>query len=158
MQSTAIISPCGRYRYKLTRQWMLGPLLPLVMLNPSTADAETDDPTIRRCMGFARREGAAGIVVVNRFAYRATDPAEMFKASDPFGRDNDATLLAVALMAAHTETPIVCAWGAASVSETRTPAILLSAGATLVCLGKTKHGRPRHPLYVRADQPFVPYP
>jgi hypothetical protein len=68
MRRTAIISECGRYRYRLTREWGDGPLLTFAMLNPSTANAEIDDPTIRRCMSFGRREGASGISVFNLFA------------------------------------------------------------------------------------------
>src|SRR5689334_20041621 len=71
---SAVLSPCGLYRYRLTRRWGDGPALLFVMLNPSTADATEDDPTIRRCTGFAKREGMPAIEVVNLFAWRATDP------------------------------------------------------------------------------------
>lgn len=84
----AFISECNLYRYWLTREWGEGGnLMAFVMLNPSTADANIDDPTIRRCVGFAKREGRNGIVVVNLFAGRATDPDEMFKMRDPVGPD-----------------------------------------------------------------------
>ena len=157
VRSGADISECGRYRYRLTRQWGDGAFLPFVMLNPSTADSEVDDPTIRRCIGFAKREGAGGLLVVNRFAYRATDPAQLRTVDDPYGPGNDAVLRSVAYAAAGAGQPIVCAWGSNSGSESRTASILLTFGAQLVCLGTTKDGHPRHPLYVRADQPLVPY-
>jgi hypothetical protein len=84
--SDALISDCGIYRYMLTRKWEPSCYsLPIIMLNPSTADAREDDPTIRRCMSFARREGYGGIWVQNLFAYRATSPAAMKAATDPFG-------------------------------------------------------------------------
>jgi len=96
LQRGAVISPCGLYRYSLTRTWSAALPLPFVMLNPSTADADIDDPTIRRCMAFARREHAGGIIVANVFAYRATSPADLWKATDPFGPWNDDTLETVA--------------------------------------------------------------
>ena len=154
MIRTARISSCGAYRYRLTRWWGPGYMLPFVMLNPSTADADTDDPTIRRCMSFARRENAGGIVVVNQFAFRATSPDDLFKATDPYGPANDDSLWEVALEAAGTDMPIVCAWGSRGGRSNRHVAILQRGNARLVCLGKTKDGYPRHPLYVRNDQPL----
>lgn len=89
MEKTAIISDCGRYRYQLGRTWSDGPIARFIMLNPSTADATEDDPTIRRCISFAKREGAGAISVVNLFAFRATKPADMMKATDPIGPENN---------------------------------------------------------------------
>jgi hypothetical protein len=105
----ADLSPCGTYRYLLGRRVGEGDRTALfMMLNPSTADATEDDPTIRRCTGFARREGCGVLEVVNLFAYRATDPAELRTAPDPVGPANDhhikAALGRVAL--------VVVAWGA----------------------------------------------
>ena len=154
IQKTALLSSCGLYRYHLTRQWQDGPLMSFVMLNPSTADADVDDPTIRRCVGFARREGAAGIAVGNVYAFRATRPDNLWKARDPFGPDNDDVLRQMAAEAVRDGLPVVCAWGAHGNRSNRHTAMLLAAGATLVCLGKTKEGHPRHPLYVRGDQPL----
>jgi len=157
---TAVISPCGTYRYELRRRWNDDePLLPFVMLNPSTADATLDDPTIRRCVGFARREKMGGIVVVNLFAFRATEPDKLKTAAHPYGPENGAHLAAVALEAAARDVPVVCAWGAwprATATANRVVGVLHEHGARLVCLGKTAAGRPRHPLYVRADEPLVP--
>ncbi|HXT81423.1 MAG TPA: DUF1643 domain-containing protein [Acetobacteraceae bacterium] len=150
----AVISSDGRYRYRLDRYWGTRPRLGFVMLNPSTADAELDDPTIRRCMGFARREGAGGIIVCNVYAYRATKPAELWGQRDPHGPENDAHLLELGRWAASVNSPIVCAWGALGNNTNRHTALLMQTGAQLVCLGKTKDGHPRHPLYVRGDQPL----
>lgn len=162
IKKTAVISDCGAYRYSLTRRWHFpGSLLPFIMLNPSTADAEQDDPTIRRCMGFARREGKAGIVVVNLYAFRSTSPEALWKVEDPIGPDNWRTLVNLGNEAAEEGVPIVCAWGAHARAN-QVDAIVVALGGCcevrLVCLGKTAAGAPRHPLYVRADQPLEPFP
>lgn len=157
----AHISDCGLYRYRLSRSWGPQQTLSFVMLNPSTADASIDDPTIRRCMGFARREGAGGIVVVNLYALRATDPAELRKTKDPFGPDNRANIKAIGLEAVAACMPVVCAWGMGGwvkSADMATIHLLQSTGAKLVCLGKTKGGHPKHPLYIKGDQPLVPFP
>lgn len=92
----AIISDDGVYRYLLTRWWgdlLTQPeaarILPIAMLNPSKADAKLDDPTVRKCIGFASRLGYSGIGIVNKYAFRATDPSELEHAADPVGEDND---------------------------------------------------------------------
>lgn len=153
----AIISECGRYRYMLKRVWGDEPLLPFCMLNPSTADAEQDDPTIRRCIGFSKREGYGGIIVVNLYAFRATNPKDMQAAPFPFGPDNHRHLTEVAEAAKLYDVPIVCAWGANDRGET-VKQIFRQVGVRTVCLGKTKDGSPRHPLYVRGDQPLEAFP
>ncbi len=132
-------------------------MLPFVMLNPSTADAEIDDPTIRRCMGFARREGYAGIVVGNAYALRATDPKVLFSDDDPIGPKNDNALWEIGVEAAANNVPIVCAWGAQDINRKRehcpsVETLLTCDGAKLICLGRTKAGAPRHPLYVARIQ------
>lgn len=154
MTTDAVISEDGRYRYSLTRRWSERALMVWCMLNPSTADAHVDDPTIRRCIGFALREGYGGIHVVNLMAYRATDPGDCLAQSDPIGPENDDYLE----RAARSASLVVCAWGA------RAPEWIVRrgichlagdvAGAGLVCLGKTKDGSPRHPLYVARLQPL----
>jgi hypothetical protein len=160
VRKAASISGCGTFRYRLTRYWGPGKFLPFVMLNPSTADAEVDDPTIRRCMSFARREGAGGIVVANLCAYRSPSPAALDKASDPFGLGNQDALIQIAVGAVADEMPIVCAWGAHGAGRGDRYAVDLFQrnGARLVCLGTTAAGHPRHPLYVKGEQPFLPYP
>jgi len=117
-----------------------------VMLNPSTADATEDDPTIRRCLGFAQAWGRTGLTVANLYALRSTDPKALWKHSDPVGPENDDVLAGLAKQ--HRE--LVCAWGAnakpARVSRFRE--LIEGNGGTLLCLGTTKDGAPRHPLYL----------
>lgn len=158
MEKTALISPCGRYRYRLTRRWGPGALLPFVMLNPSTADADVDDATIRRCMSFARREERGGIVVGNLFAYRATDPEALRAVADPVGPSNVSALTGIIIDAAFAGVPVLCGWGAYSRlkdQDAMLRRIAAKHGVKLVCLGTTMAGYPRHPLYVRRDQPLV---
>lgn len=157
--SSAIISPCGAYRYSLSRplQDILGGKPPAVflMLNPSTADASLDDPTIRRCRSFARSWACNGFLVVNLYALRSPDPSALWQHSDPVGPDNDRHILE-----ALADSPdVVCAWGtnAKAGRVTAVRAMLSGAGARLWCLGSTKDGSPRHPLYVAGTQPLVPW-
>lgn len=150
--SAAVISPCGAYRYTLTRTWGPGKMAVFVMLNPSTADARQDDPTIRRCRGFARREGCGGLVVVNLFAFRATSPADMKAARDPVGPQNDATLIRVL---DDADGPIIAAWGAHGSYRGRDREVAGLIDAPWMCLGLTKAGAPRHPLYVKGDAPLI---
>lgn len=161
IRKNANITACGRYRYHLSRYWLIGPALPFVMLNPSTADAEMDDPTIRRCMSFARREGASGLVVVNLFAWRSFDPYALLherqQGNDIVGPENDDVLKSLARYDRRSPFPIVCAWGAHEAATMRGAQIaemLSNAGARLACLGRTAKGHPRHPLYVKGDQPL----
>lgn len=157
---SAVISDCGQYRYMLQRDGDLtatkGPAV-FIMLNPSTADAELDDATIRRCRGFAQAWRCDGLVVVNLYAYRARDPRFLWKSNlDPVGPENNAHIARTAAGAGE----IVCAWGAeAKVNRVaEVVAILTAAGARLKCLGVTKSGAPRHPLYVKASQDPVDWP
>jgi hypothetical protein len=151
---SAIISDCGQYRYLLTREGEpSGFPLPFLMLNPSTADASLDDPTIRRCRGFATANGYGGILVANLYALRSTDPSGLWTHADPVGPENDHWLTNLAVC----EPFIVCAWGTnAKPDRVRHVVDLMKGhGVRLVCLGTTKDGHPRHPLYVRGDQPFI---
>lgn len=150
----ADLSDCGEYRYSLSRIWD-GRKKPLtfIMLNPSTADAMNDDPTIRRCMGFAEREQAGGIVVVNLYGYRATKPFDLFQATDPIGPANDRALTRVAREAKS----IVCAWGANAPRNRVAYVRALLDRYQLHCLGITQGGAPRHPLYLKRDQPLEKY-
>lgn len=130
-----------------------------VMLNPSTADESTDDPTIRRCSSFARRFGWASYRVVNLFAIRATDPSELgamaARGVDIVGPDNDGLVSAIMRSGAQ----VVAAWGASGPSgivAVRVAHLLaLNEGAEWWCLGTTRDGSPRHPLYVKGDTPLV---
>lgn len=160
MERDALVSEDGLYRYTLSRRWAPGPLLPFGMLNPSTAGKDVDDPTTRRCEGFARREGCGGYLVVNTAAFRATKPADMLAAADPVGPDNERWLRAALLGSVIDGVPFVCAWGAHGQPAHVAKIIRLAAevGARLACLGVTKDGAPRHPLYLRADSPLQPWP
>lgn len=126
------------------------------MLNPSTADAEQDDPTIRRCKAFAKRQGATELVVANLFAYRTPSPTTLetsVKSIDVVGPENDKYLN----KAMHDcyQMPIVAAWGANKLAKLRV--VGDSFVSHLYCLGKTKNGHPRHPLYVRANQELIKF-
>lgn len=164
---TALISRDRSYRYLLTRAWSeetpLTSLMRLafVMLNPSTADHEVDDPTIRRCTSFARRGEHSGLEVANLFAWRCSDPKQLDDVSDPVGPENDVA----SLLSARA---VVCAWGSGSGLRgeardlfTRRARFvcqdLINTGHVLLCLGTTKDGHPRHPLYVPAATPLVTF-
>jgi len=145
----ATFSRDRRYRYRLWRRWDRSrPAVAFVMLNPSTADARRDDPTIRRCIGFARAWGFGGVDVVNLFAYRATDPRELLRVADPVGPRNSRHIQRAGLGAAL----VVIAWGAHPSAARRAPISLPRAR----CLGLTRTGQPRHPLYLRRDARPVP--
>jgi hypothetical protein len=124
------------------------------MLNPSKATAELDDPTIRRCLGFAKREVCTSLTVVNLFALRSTDPKALLKAEDPVGIENDHHIQEQVLK--HSTGWIIAAWGAHPMAIKRAQHVIPMLG-DVHCLGTTKNGSPRHPLYVRSDQPFVKY-
>lgn len=152
MLRDAVISECGTYRYELIRRWDASlPRVGWIMLNPSTADASVDDPTIRRCIGFAKSWGYGGIVVRNLYALRATDPRELWKHPSPTGPDNDTYL-----MESVDEPITVCAWGANGRRGDAVINALSDAGAALHHLGLTKAGVPKHPLYLKSDLRPVP--
>ena len=153
-QSTAVFSDCRLYRYTLRRRWSSGVLGGFVMLNPSTADEFKNDPTIRRCMGFAMREGWGGLLILNLFAFRATDPKDMTNAADPVGVENDRFLIEASK---EVDGPLVAAWGAHWLAVERSKAVVSMLSRPLACLGTTAAGSPRHPLYVRADAPLIAY-
>jgi hypothetical protein len=136
----------GPYRYLLSRRWGPGAPALFVMLNPSTADDTSDDPTIRRCIGFARRWGAPAVEVVNLYALRATRPRDLFAHAAPVGPDNDAAIADAAARAAA----IVVAWGAHGARDAaRVRCVVGLLGARrLACLGTSRGGEPRHPLYL----------
>lgn len=156
----ALVTDCGQYRYWLTRTWSSDRRLPFVMLNPSTADASVDDPTIGRCIGFAKREGYGGLLVLNLFALRSADPAALTTRADPVGPQNDAMLSEMFSRAASDDIPVVAAWGNNGLFADRSSAVVelaRAAGARLMCLGKTAADQPKHPLYVRSDQPLLAF-
>lgn len=153
----ATVSECGKYRFDLTRVWCgTGPTALWIMLNPSTADGTVDDPTIRKCVGFSKRWGCSGMVVCNLYPCRATNPKDIRAGGE------SANVSAVRDALARCGGPVVFGWGASGPYETA------DKGAGLVrvlepfhqvpmCLGKTKDGSPRHPLYVPYDTPLQEY-
>lgn len=153
-QRGAVVSACGRFRYSLWRRWGAGTTCVFVMLNPSTADAERDDPTIRRCVNSARAWGHGQLVVVNLFAWRATNPDELRAAATrlaggPVGPHNDAAIRE----AVERADLVVAAWGTKGTLLARDRAVtdlVLAARPVLHCLRATAEGHPEHPLYLPA--------
>ncbi len=146
-KSGAVISKCGVYRYALWRNWDANlPKVLFICLNPSTADASRDDPTLRRCMDFAKRWGYGGTRTVNLFAYRATNPTELLSVKNPIGPRNDFWIRKLASDAGIC----IAAWG-------NDGALLQRASEVkdmlpqLHCLKMNKSGEPAHPLYLRAN-------
>jgi hypothetical protein len=155
VKRSAFLSNDGVYRYELTRTWGEGDRLLWVMLNPSTADADLDDPTIRRVIGFSRAWGFSGAIVANLFALRSTDPKVLRTHPDPVGPANNGMLAQLALRAPFA----VCAWGAHGWLHNRDRevlALLESARCLPRCLGRTSSGAPKHPLYLAASTPLEP--
>lgn len=146
-----------RYRYRLMYDWGGSRRrVAFIMLNPSTADEHVLDPTIRRCIGFAKRWGFEGIDVVNLFAWRSTDPSALAQVADPIGPDNDRAIRDTL----RRSSLAVAAWGADTIAQDRSLVVeCLAAGlrTPLFCLATTTHGHPRHPLYVAAAAALRPY-
>lgn len=165
VRADADISDCGRYRYRLTREWDLDfGLAAFVLCNPSTADALKDDHTVRKCMGFARRWGCGGIVIVNVCAYRSRHPKDLLVVADPVGPRN---LDAVSNVAGewcfrkangHSGVAVVVAgWGNAlprEFEEHAEQALGWIDHVPVHCLGRTSSGRPRHPLTLSYATPL----
>lgn len=158
----AMIDPTGKYRWWLSRSlestegvdlrgWAV-----FVMLNPSTADGCVDDPTIRRCMGFAYDWGCAHLSVVNLFALRSPNPMALYVDADPVGKENDDWILSET---GKGSKAIVAAWGAHGTFRGRAKAVcalLAGAGRTVGHMGLTKDGYPRHPLYLKGTTKVEP--
>ena len=151
LERDAEFSPDRVYRYAPRRRWdRTRPRCAFVLLNPSTADERRDDPTIRRCIGFAADAGFGQAIVVNLFALRATEPQVLRAARDPIGPENDGAILHAALGA----SAIVIGWGAWGARfRSRADAVrllLTPFGRRVFVLGQTRSGEPRHPLYLPA--------
>lgn len=147
----AVFSEDRLYRYLLWRRWApctSAGMVGFIGLNPSTAGETTNDPTVRRCIGFAQAWGFDGMVMLNAFAFRATDPKVMKLASDPVGMANDDAIR----LAARSLFQIVCCWGNHGKHQVRGQAVLqlLKGLCYPVHLGLTQHGEPKHPLYLRS--------
>ena len=145
MKKVAEISPCERYRYTLGRIWDSElPYVAFIGLNPSTADAVEDDPTLNRCIQYAKAWGYGGVWMVNLFAFRATSPVDMKAADDPVGPDNDQSLKSVC----EAADLVVAAWGNHGSFRNRSRQVRVMLDG-LHCLKLNKSGEPAHPLYQR---------
>lgn len=153
IEKGATFSPCRQYRYQLWRIWDESKLpLNVIGLNPSTADETQDDPTIRRCIQFAKDWGYGGLLMTNIFAFRATEPEVMKKASEPIGADNDQWLRESAAGAGL----ILAAWGNHGKHLNRADAVRrLITG--MHCFKITKKGQPEHPLYQPKDAKLIAF-
>jgi hypothetical protein len=157
-----VFDATGTYRYLLWRSWdVTQPAIAFILLNPSTADGTTNDATIRRCLGFARRWGYGTVQIANLFAYRTPNPLKLRQVTDPVGRENDRYLNLVA----QSSDYLVVGWGNGGQLFHRDEKVLktwISAQVSpqrLYCLGYTQKGCPYHPLYVSYDaqlHPFLP--
>ena len=160
-KSTAIISDCGRYRYRLSRCWdeSLASCL-FVMLNPSTPDDKIDDRTIRRCISFAKSWGYGRIYVGNLFAFRTSKPPEMMRADDPVGPHTRHHLERMARTAVRSGGVCIAAWGQDGLHKRQDQTVIAWFGEfeiQLHYLKLTKNSKiPRHPLYLRGNlKPIV---
>lgn len=148
-QSSAIFSIDKVHRYSLTRVWSPGGKMAVFIgLNPSTADEVENDPTVRRCINYAKAWGCDGLYMLNIFAFRGTDPKDMKVANNPIGLENDFWLLERCKGA----EVIIAAWGVHGEHQDRGKNVMkLLDDLDVKCLGTTKEGHPRHPLYLRKD-------
>ncbi len=143
----ATFSSCRKYRYSLFRIWDKKKKNVLFIgLNPSTADEEVDDPTIRRCLNYAKKWGYGGFMMVNLFAYRTTLPYNLKKVKYPVGKDNDKYIMTLSKKADIT----VAVWGNNGNLYSRDKEVL-SLLPNLMCLKVNKSGQPAHPLYLKKD-------
>ena len=149
VESDAVVSECGKYRYLLRRVWdHARPRALLVMLNPSTADALKDDATIRSCVRLLNALHYGSMEVVNAFAFRATDPKDLPSDGSAIGPQNEGIVDA----ALYRCDVVVCAWGAHGPAQQRLSffrQFLKSRKPAVYCFGRTKAGHPKHPLYLK---------
>jgi len=152
----ATLSKCRKYRYCLWRRWFSLPhddycrMVAFIGLNPSTADETVNDPTIRRCIGFAKSWKFDGMAMINLFAFRETYPRKIELVSDPVGEFNDEALIRVSSVCART----VCCWGTHGAYRGRGSVVRNLLGShqrPLYHFGLTKDAHPKHPLYLKAD-------
>lgn len=155
-RSGAVFSSCRRYRYRLWRRWAFGPSVLWILLNPSTADERSLDPTVTRCRNFSQTWGFAAFDIVNLFAWRAIEPADLFRAHDPVGSANDAIIQD----AVDRTGFIVLAWGNHGLRRGRARDVLSPLAkrrSVLYCLRLTSEGQPAHPLYLPGICTPMPY-
>jgi hypothetical protein len=148
-----LFSNCRKYRYSLWRECDMtnSSYAMFIGLNPSTADEVNDDPTIRRCIRFAKDWGYGALCMTNLFAFRATLPDEMKAAADPIGLYNDEILVDLS----RNASVVVAAWGVHGEHRNRDD-FVKHLIPLMCCLGHTKHGHPKHPLYLKADSQLIP--
>lgn len=146
MIGSAIFDATRRYRYVLMREWLFGEhTCVFIMLNPSTADEEVLDPTVRRCVDYAQRWGYKRLIVLNLFAWRSTDPSQLKVVEAPVGEEN---LHWIRSSAMRSDSRIVCAWGKDGRLFDQDRRVLeVLNGTALWCLGENQDGTPVHPLY-----------
>lgn len=153
-RSDAILSSNREYRYRLSRRWdATKQTLAFIMLNPSTADESEDDPTVRRCLGYAKDWGYGELVVGNLFALRATDPSELREHPDPVGPENRNHLQSIC----EDAEMVIAAWGTDGALQNRGPEVVNMLDADLYALNTTKEGHPNHPLYQPKDAEPEPF-
>ena len=156
MERDAYISPCQKYRYWLYRSWdKTKKSCSFIMLNPSTADADIDDPTIRRCIAYAQKFGFGSFYVINLFAYRTPYKNVLKKVEDPVGPENDVCIESIAKKAEI----LIAAWGNDGAYMHRSRDVLaklLKNTGKIYYLQLSKLKEPCHPLYLRKDLSLVP--
>jgi hypothetical protein len=167
LRENAILSADRRYRYFLARTMGPGPTVTFIMLNPSTADAEVNDPTIRKCLGFCKRWDCGRLHVVNLFALRTSRTAELKQTADPVGPENYVQFVRAIAGQRWSHKipvqagPVVCAWGMYGGFMGRDREVIdwlrNCSPIKPTCLGLTKNGHPRHPLYVPYSAQLTPY-
>lgn len=148
MIKEAVISQCGNYRYSLTRIWDEGlSICNFIMLNPSTANAQTDDPTIRKVVAYAKKWGFGGIMVTNLFAIRSSNRSRILYTADPIGPENDNYISTTA----RSYDPVICAWGTYGCYKNRSKVVinmLQNVGVKLYKIELCKNGEPGHLLFL----------
>ena len=160
VQKDILGSPCvwggksNEYRYVLKRVWDTSkPKIAFIGLNPSTASEELDDPTVRKCINIARRDGFGEMVMLNAYAYRSTDPTGLEIYPNPQGELNDDYIF----RECKTSSKIVIAWGSHVSDERHNELLQLLEPINLWCFAKNKDGKPKHPLYVPLNSQLILY-
>lgn len=152
MRTDANFSECRKYRFALWRKWDESkPYAMFIGLNPSTADEIENDPTITRCINYAKSWGYGGLCMANLFAFRATEPTNMMAAIDPIGIGNDEWLIKLS----ENAGVVVAAWGNNGNYLNRSKQVV-ELLQNLHCLKMNQSGEPAHPLYQKSDLQPVP--
>ena len=158
---SAVISACQQYRYRLERQIQAeGQVFAFFGINPSTADADLDDATVKKWRGFSKRNGVRRFIVGNVFAYRSTDPRGLALVDDPFGPDWNRHLVEIIQEA----DVLVPCWGTLGKmprdlkgAPAQLLAHLIASGKPVLHFGRTRCGQPMHPLMLGYSTPLLPW-